>query len=275
MNKLNTKAVINSNYNKEVDELFKTRLEREGNVFYNASNKSFPVNTKLDLALRKKDPDFLLKQLTPLPGVNVNRMESEAKKVAKRIANFVKSGDFRNAMQTTGSVLAIVYLLYANPRFMDNQLNVPLKYPFFKSVGRTIGPPSDKVGLFKQYFGKNLSEYFGIFSASVTTSQSIYESLLSTISKNAYGRSMMGVATQYLAMVVLALISYLPYDKEAKFCRNFLSYIFKILKMLQPRVEKLVVNVVVERVEASKRRTKMMTGALGKAGLIVYKHWLK
>ena len=266
---LNTKSVLNNKYNKEVNNLLRTRIEREGNVYYNASNKSFQVNNKLNLALRKNNPDILLKQLTPLPGVDVKKMESETKKVAKRIANFVKSGDFRNAMQTTGSLFAIFYLLKVNPRFMNNYLDVPLKYPIVKSVGRII--PSEKVGLFKQYFGKNLSQYFSYLTASATTSQAIYESLLSTSTSNAYGRSITGQASQYLAMVILALIAYLPYEKETKFCRNYLSYILKVLKMLYPHIERLVMTVITERVKTTGRRSEKLGKGLGTVGSIVYK----
>jgi len=258
---LNTKSVLNNKYNKEVDNLLRTRIEREGNVYYNASNKSFQVNNKLNLALRKNNPNILLKQLTPLPGVDVKKMESETKKVAKRIANFVKSGDFRNAMQTTGSLFAIFYLFKVNPRFMNNYLDVPLKYPIVKSVGRII--PSEKVGLFKQYFG--------YYTASATTSQAIYESLLSTSTSNAYGRSITGLASQYLAMVILALIAYLPYEKETKFCRNYLSYILKVLKMLYPHIEKLVMTVITERVKTTGRRSEKLGKGLGTVGSIVYK----
>ena len=266
---LNTKSVLNNKYNKEVNNLLRTRIEREGNVYYNASNKSFQVNNKLNLALRKNNPNILLKQLTPLPGVDVKKMESETKKVAKRIANFVKSGDFRNAMQTTGSLFAIFYLLKVNPRFMNNYLDVPLKYPIVKSVGRII--PSEKVGLFKQYFGKNLSQYFSYLTASATTSQAIYESLLSTSTSNAYGRSITGQASQYLAMVILALIAYLPYEKETKFCRNYLSYILKVLKMLYPHIERLVMTVITERVKTTGRRSEKLGKGLGTVGSIVYK----
>ena len=266
---LNTKSVLNNKYNKEVNNLLRTRIEREGNVYYNASNKSFQVNNKLNLALRKNNPDILLKQLTPLPGVDVKKMESETKKVAKRIANFVKSGDFRNAMQTTGSLFAIFYLLKVNPRFMNNYLDVPLKYPIVKSVGRII--PSEKVGLFKKYFGRNLSQYFSYLTASATTSQAIYESLLSTSTSNAYGRSITGQASQYLAMVILALIAYLPYEKETKFCRNYLSYILKVLKMLYPHIERLVMTVITERVKTTGRRSEKLGKGLGTVGSIVYK----
>ena len=266
---LNTKSVLNNKYNKEVNNLLRTRIEREGNVYYNASNKSFQVNNKLNLALRKNNPNILLKQLTPLPGVDVKKMESETKKVAKRIANFVKSGDFRNAMQTTGSLFAIFYLLKVNPRFMNNYLDVPLKYPIVKSVGRII--PSEKVGLFKQYFGRNLSQYFSYLTASATTSQAIYESLLSTSTSNAYGRSITGQASQYLAMVILALIAYLPYEKETKFCRNYLSYILKVLKMLYPHIERLVMTVITERVKTTGRRSEKLGKGLGTVGSIVYK----
>jgi hypothetical protein len=266
---LNTKSVLNNKYNKEVNNLLRTRIEREGNVYYNASNKSFQVNNKLNLALRKNNPNILLKQLTPLPGVDVKKMESETKKVAKRIANFVKSGDFRNAMQTTGSLFAIFYLLKVNPRFMNNYLDVPLKYPIVKSVGRII--PSEKVGLFKKYFGRNLSQYFSYLTATATTSQAIYESLLSTSTSNAYGRSITGQASQYLAMVILALIAYLPYEKETKFCRNYLSYILKVLKMLYPHIEKLVMTVITERVKTTGRRSEKLGKGLGTVGSIVYK----
>ena len=266
---LNTKSVLNNKYNKEVNNLLRTRIEREGNVYYNASNKSFQVNNKLNLALRKNNPNILLKQLTPLPGVDVKKMESETKKVAKRIANFVKSGDFRNAMQTTGSLFAIFYLLKVNPRFMNNYLDVPLKYPIVKSVGRII--PSEKVGLFKKYFGRNLSQYFSYLTATATTSQAIYESLLSTSTSNAYGRSITGQASQYLAMVILALIAYLPYEKETKFCRNYLSYILKVLKMLYPHIERLVMTVITERVKTTGRRSEKLGKGLGTVGSIVYK----
>ena len=42
---LNFTPLVKENFSKEVNKNLKGRMERNGNVFFNASNKSFPVNT--------------------------------------------------------------------------------------------------------------------------------------------------------------------------------------------------------------------------------------
>jgi hypothetical protein len=237
---LNTKPILNKNYNKEINKLLKTRLERNGDVFFNANNKSFPINKNVSLAMRKNNATMLIKERVAVtkrlfPSVDVKKLESESKKVARTIAKFVQSGQILKAVQTVGSLFAVFYLLRKNPRAVDNTLNAFLKLPLLRPMGRTI--PSE-VGTTK---------FFSYFSASPTYSQSIYEAFLSTIPTNAYGRSVAGISAQYLAMVILALIAILPYEKQTKLSRQLLDYIFKVLDKLFPLVATIITDVLVQR----------------------------
>jgi len=266
---LDTKPILNKNYNKEINKLLKTRLERNGDVFFNANNKSFPINKKVSLAMRKNNATMLIKERVAVtkrlfPSVDVKKLESEAKKVARTIAKFIQSGQFLNALRVTGSLFAIIYLFKHNPRAVDNSLNLLMKQPLFRPVGRTI--PSDQ---WNSKIRVTITKFWSAFSASPTYSQSIYESILSTIPTNAHGRSVTGISVQYLTMVVLALIAILPYEKQTKFTRQYLDHIFKVLNKLFPLVGTIMTDVLIERGESTRVRLgKVVRGAISAAPLI-------
>ena len=266
---LNTKPILDTNYNKEINKLLKTRLERNGDVFFNANNKSFPINKKVSLAMRKNNATMLIKERVAVtkrlfPSVDVKKLESEAKKVARTIAKFIQSGQFLNALRVTGSLFAIIYLFKHNPRAVDNSLNLLMKQPLFRPVGRTI--PSDQ---WNSKIRVTITKFWSAFSASPTYSQSIYESILSTIPTNVYGRSVTGISVQYLTMVVLALIAILPYEKQTKFTRQYLDHIFKVLNKLFPLVGTIMTDVLIERGESTRVRLgKVVRGAISAGPLI-------
>jgi hypothetical protein len=251
---LNTKPILNKNYNKEINKLLKTRLERNGDVFFNANNKSFPINKKVSVAMRKNNATLLIKERIAVtkrlfPSVDVKKLESESKKVARTIAKFVQSGQILKAVQTVGSLFAVFYLLSKNPRAVDNTLNTFMKLPLLRPIGRTI--PSDR---WNSRIQVGITKFFSYFSASPTYSQSIYESFLSTIPTNVYGRSVAGISVQYLSMVILALIAILPYEKQTKLTRQILDYMFKVLDKLFPVVATIVTDVLMQRGDSTRVR---------------------
>ena len=266
---LNTKPIIDTNYNKEINKLLKTRLERNGDVFFNANNKSFPINKKVSLAMRKNNATLLIKERIAVtkrlfPSVDVKKLESESKKVARTIAKFVQSGQILKAVQTVGSLFAVFYLLSKNPRAVDNTLNTFMKLPLLRPIGRTI--PSDR---WNSRIQVGITKFFSYFSASPTYSQSIYESFLSTIPTNVYGRSVAGISVQYLSMVILALIAILPYEKQTKLTRQILDYMFKVLDKLFPVVATIVTDVLMQRGDSTRVRLgKVVRGAVSAAPLI-------
>tara|TARA_B110000858_G_scaffold197288_1_gene258442 strand:- start:927 stop:2000 length:1074 start_codon:yes stop_codon:yes gene_type:complete len=266
---LNTKHILNKNYNKEINKLLKTRLERDGNVFFNANNKSFPINKNVSVAMRKNNANLLIKERMAVtkrlfPSVDVKKLESESKKVARTIAKFIESGQFLNALRVTGSLFAIIYLFKHNPRAVDNTLNLFMKQPLFRPIGRTI--PSEQ---WNSKLKVKITKLWSAFSASPTFSQSIYESFLATIPTNAYGRSVTGISVQYLSMVILALIAILPYEKQTKFCRQYLDYIFKVLDKLFALASTIVTDVLVERGDSTRVRLgAVVRGAISAAPLI-------
>lgn len=266
---LNTKPILNKNYNKQIDKLLKTRLERNGNVFFNANNKTFPVNKNVSLAMRKNNASLIIKERIAVtkrlfPSVDVKKLESESKKVARTIAKFVQSGQILKAVRTLGSLFAVFYLLSKNPRAVDNTLNTFMKLPLLRPIGRTI--PSDR---WNSRIQVEISKLFSVFAASPTYSQAIYESFLSTIPSNVYGRSVVGISVQYLTMIILALIAILPYEKQTKLTRQLLDYIFKVLDKLFPVVATIVTDVLVQRGDSTKVRVgQIMRGTISAAPLI-------
>ena len=266
---LDTKPILNKNYNKEINKLLKTRLERNGDVFFNANNKSFPINKKVSVAMRKNNATLLIKERIAVtkrlfPSVDVKKLESESKKVARTIAKFVQSGQILKAVQTVGSLFAVFYLLSKNPRAVDNTLNTYMKLPLLRPVGRII--PSDR---WNSRIKVEISKFFSRWSASPTYSQAIYESFLSTIPTNVYGRSVAGISVQYLSMVILALIAILPYEKHTKLTRQILDYIFKVLDKFFPVVATIITDVLVQRGDSTRVRLgKVVRGAIRAAPLI-------
>ena len=269
VNALNFTPLVKENFSKEVDKNLKGQLKRNGNIFFNASNRAFPVNTSVKLAMKRDNATALIKERIAVtrrmfPSVDMDKLTKETKKVARTIAKFVKSGNFLKALQTLGSLFAVVYMFQKNPRAADNTFNILLKQPFLRPIGRTI--PSEG---WNSKIKVMLTKYFSYFSASPTYSQGIYESFLSTIPGNAYDRSVAGLATQYLAMVLLSLIAILPYEKYTKFSKRMLDHIFKVLNRVFPLVSAILVDVMVERGDTAQFRSrKIIQGALSAAPLV-------
>lgn len=208
------------------------------NVFFNANNSAFELRDEAKNAIDLKFKTKLINNAYPEKN---KKLKESAVRFATKIRNMVMNKNLPKAVATLTMLLQVVYL-HQNPRFMNNQINQFGRVPFLRAIFRKGD------GL----FARSLSA----FGASPTEAQAIYETVMATIPGNAYDRSVAGVFTTYLTMVVLSLISMLPWESTRGISFAVLKFIFRQLELLFPSVAKTVFKVVVERKRTSVERGK-------------------
>jgi len=208
------------------------------NVFFNANNSAFELRDEAKNAIDLKFKTKLINNAYPEKN---KKLKESAVRFATKIKNMVMNKNLPKAVATLTMLLQVVYL-HQNPRFMNNQINQFGRVPFLRAIFRKGD------GL----FARSLSA----FGASPTEAQAIYETLMATVPGNAYDRSLAGVFTTYLTMVVLSLISMLPWESTRGISFAVLKFIFRQLELLFPSVAKTVFKVVVERKRTSVERGK-------------------
>jgi hypothetical protein len=208
------------------------------NVFFNANNSAFELRDEAKNAIDLKFKNKLINNAYPEKN---KKLKESAVRFATKIRNMVMNKNLPKAVATLTMLLQVVYL-HQNPRFMNNQINQFGRVPFLRAIFRKGD------GL----FARSLSA----FGASPTEAQAIYETVMATIPGNAYDRSVAGVFTTYLTMVVLSLISMLPWESTRGISFAVLKFIFRQLELLFPSVAKTVFKVVVERKRTSVERGK-------------------
>lgn len=222
---------------------------RNGNVFYNAENELNNVffnanDTPFELRNGAKnaiDHKFKTKLINDAYPEKNKKLKESAVRFATKIKNMVVNKNLPKAVATLTMLLQVVYL-HQNPRFVDAQINKYGRVPFLRAIFRKGN------GL----FARSLSA----FGASPTEAQAIYETVMATVPGNAYNRSLAGVFTTYLTMVVLSLISMLPWESTRGVSFTVLKFVFRQLELLFPQVAKTVFKVAVERKRTSVERGK-------------------
>jgi hypothetical protein len=253
------RAALRVNYDSAMENSFSNiennaksavrEFKKNGNVFYNAENELNNVyfnasNTAFELrddAKNAIDLKFKTKLINNAYPEKNKKLKESAVRFATKIKNMVMNKNLPKAVATLTMLLQVVYL-HQNPRFMNNQINQFGRVPFLRAIFRKGD------GL----FARSLSA----FGASPTEAQAIYETVMATAPGNAYDRSLAGVFTTYLTMVVLSLISMLPWESTRGISFAVLKFIFRQLELLFPSVAKTVFKVVVERKRTSVERGK-------------------
>jgi len=214
------------------------------NAFFNANNLPFDLRTNAKNAINHRFKTALINDVKASPS-----LKRSAVALATRITGFITSGQFVKAVITVASLFQVVSL-YQNPRAADDLLNAASKTPFMRAVFRSNNGSGTAV------FARVMSA----LGASPTESQMIFESVMATIPENVYKRSIAGVMLNYMAMVVLSLISMLPWEGTRAHSFRLLSFIFAMLEKLFPQVATLVFKVIVERKGTSQKRVRSLIG---------------
>lgn len=211
------------------------------NAFYNADNVPFNLRNNAKNAINHKFKTALVNDIAVSP-----KLKRSAVALATRIKGFVASGKFVKAIVTVTSLFQVV-ALYQNPRAADMILDEMSATPFARAVARSDNGSR----------GAIFARLMSAFSASPTESQLIYESVLATIPGNVHKRSLAGIMLNYLGMVVLSLVSVLPWEGGSRATSwRLLSFIFKVLEVMFPTVARLVFKVMTERKGTASNRAK-------------------
>lgn len=211
------------------------------NAFYNANNLPFNMRNNAKNAINHKFKTALVNDVAATP-----KLKRSAVALATRIKGFITSRQFVKAVVTVTSLFQVV-ALYQNPRAADMVLDEMSRTPFARAVARSDNGSRGAV------FARLMSA----FSASPTESQMIYEAVLATIPGNVHRRSLAGIMLNYLGMVVLSLISMLPWKGASRATSwRLLSFIFGVIEEIFPDVARLVFNVIVERKSTASSRWK-------------------
>jgi hypothetical protein len=226
------------------------------NIFFNANNTPFNLRNDTENAIKTKSKTALIDKAMPKLKVKgasksfMDKMKAEAVKTADHIRSLIVEGKIAKAIYTL-SVLFVVYKLYQNPTLMDRQvLDHVRKIPYLRPV--LSNPKEGKVAWFLSLMG-----------AKPTETQLRYEFFMSNQLNNTQkGLSMAGAGMSYLAMVILSLVSVLPYKKLEGRSKRVLDYIFTQLQRYAPVVGSLVLYVMAERYSTSKQRTIQMYQAV-------------
>lgn len=224
------------------------------NAFYNADNVPFNMRNHAKNAINHKFKTALVNDIAATP-----KLKRSAVALATRIKGFVASRQFVKAVVTVTSLFQVV-ALYQNPRAADDLLNQFSKTPFVRAVARSDNRSR----------GAIFARLMSAFGASTTEAQLIYESVLATIPGNVHRRSLAGIMLNYLGMVVLSLVSMLPWEGASRATSwRLLSFIFGVIEDVFPSVARLVFTVIVERKSTASSRWKGLANGLGKVGSLV------
>lgn len=218
------------------------------NAFFNADNVPFNMRNNAKNAINHKFKTALVNDIAPSP-----KLKRSAVALATTIKGYLTSGQFVKAVVTMANLFLVVSLYQYYPRMGNNILNEMSKTPFARAVSRSNN------GSRSAFFARLLSA----FGASPTKAQMIYESLMLTIPHNVHRRSLAGIMLNYLAMVVLALISMLPWEgasRQTSF--RLLKFILQVIEQMFPKVAQLVFDVIVERKTTAKNRTTKIRNKL-------------
>jgi len=211
------------------------------NAFFNANNVPFELRNNAKNAINHSFKTALINDVNATP-----KLKRSAVAFASRVKGFITSRQFAKAVATMASLFQVV-LLYQNPRAADDLLNEFSKTPLVRAVMR-----SDSGGR-SAIFARLMSA----FGTSPTESQLTYEFFMATLPSNVHGRSLAGIALNYLGMVVLSLVSMLPWEGASRATSfRLLSFIFGVLEKLFPEAARLVFKVVVERKNTSQSRAR-------------------
>jgi len=211
------------------------------NAFYNADNIPFNMRNNAKNAINHKFKTALVNDIAATP-----KLKRSAVALATRIKGFIASRQFVKAVVTVTSLFHVV-ALYQNPRAADMILDEMSTIPFVRAVARSNN--GSRAALF--------ARLMSAFGSSPTEAQLIYESVLATIPGNVHRRSLAGIMLNYLGMVVLSLISMLPWKGASRATSwRLLSFIFKVIEQVFPDVARLVLNVIVERKSKANSRWK-------------------
>ena len=234
------RTVMQRNNYKDENEL--------NNAFFNANNVPFNMRNNAKNAINHKFKTALVNDIAPSP-----KLKRSAVALATTIKGYLTSGQFVKAVVTMTNLFLVVLLYQYYPRMGDNILNEMSKTPFARAVSRSNN------GSRSAFFARLLSA----FGASPTKAQMIYESLMLTIPHNVHRRSLAGIMLNYLAMVVLALISMLPWEGASRQTSwRLLKFILQVIEQMFPKVAQLVFDVIVERKTTAKNRTTKIRNKL-------------
>lgn len=242
MNKKNA-TKITSSAKRTISQRNNYNAENEMNdAFFNANNVPFNLRNNAKNAMNHQFKTALIND------VNAPKsLKRSAVALATRITGFIMSRQFAKAVITLASLFVVVSV-YQRPRMADDLLNEFSKTPFVRSVFRSNNGSRSAV------FARLMSA----LGASPTESQFIFESIMATIPENVHRRSLAGIMLNYLAMVILSLISMLPWENTRAHSFRLLRFIFGVLEAMFPSVAKLVFNVIVERKATSQKRAKTL-----------------
>lgn len=216
------------------------------NAFFNANSLPFDLRTNAKNAINHQFKTALINDVKASPA-----LKRSAVALATRIKGFVTSGQFVKAVITLASLFQVVQL-YQDPRAADDLLNTFSKAPFVRAVFRSNNGSRSDV------FARIMSA----LGASPTESQFIFESIMATIPENVHRRSLAGVTLNYLAMVVLSLISMLPWEGTRAHSFRLLRFIFSIIENMFPKVASVIIKVIIERKGTSQRRVKSLVSVV-------------
>lgn len=237
------------------NEFFNASNEELENVFFNANNTPFNLRDDFENAIKKKDDKVLIDkamrdlEVKGMDKSTMSAMKRDAIKTANYIKNLIKSGKIAKALFTI-SMLFATYKLYQNPTFIDRTLlNEVRKVPFMKPV--LSDPRKGKIGWLFSVAGFDPTK----------KEQGIYELGMSNALDNKVpGRSVAGIGTSYLTMVILSLVSVLPYDSTRGTSLAALKLIFKLTAQYAPTVGKIIVdNFVSRKMTAQSRAQTVLT----------------
>lgn len=211
------------------------------NAFFNADNVPFNMRNNAKNAINHKFKTALVNDIAATP-----KLKRSAVALATRIKGFVASRQFVKAVVTVTSLFQVV-ALYQNPRAADMVLDEMSRTPFARAVARSDNGSR----------GALFARLMSAIGASPTEAQLIYEAVLATIPGNVHRRSLAGIMLNYLGMVVLSLVSMLPWEGASRATSwRLLSFIFGVIEEVFPSVARLVFTVIVQRKSTASSRWK-------------------
>jgi len=244
-NAKNNTFEINKNTLNKIEQDFKRSLNVNTTVNRNQSenlaNKLKPEfvqalqtnTTKLvNLSVQKAKAQY--------PGVKWDIVvRDEITPFANKIRAQLTTGNITKAIASVFSLYATYYLLQKDPGYMTRLTNSGIRkmtevLPWLTPISNQGSPQ------WKRMLSLVLT------SANPSKEQTKYETMFATLPGNRYGRSSIGLSTQYLSILMTAVLSVIPWDKT-QISTKFVFAILQMTKLLAKEVYDTISATTVQR----------------------------
>lgn len=244
-NSVNVNTSVNRNQSVELKPEFARALTTT-----NSANNRRIVNSSVQRAKAK------------YPSVNWDIVvRDEIMPFADKIRAQITAGNVMKAVSSVATLYATYYLFQKDPTLMTRMTNSGMRK--LSEVVPFLTPVSDRGS---PMWKRMLS--LVTMSTAPTAEQFKQETMFATIPSNKYGRSSVGIMTQYLSILMTSILSVVPWDKTGMSTK----FVFIVLQLTQKLAKEVLNNLITTSVQRTSTASgigwRVFAGAITSVGTL-------